>query len=70
MKALARLWPEERIALAFFGGVAALFIVRHYPFTVGPLVASYLQFLLAISACVHAVLAVTPGVALTTTATA
>ena len=49
MKALARLWPEERIALAFFGGVAALFIVRHYPFTVGPLVASYLQFLLAIS---------------------
>ena len=49
MKLLARLWPEERVALAFFGGVAALFLVRRYPFTVGPLVVSYLQFLLAIS---------------------
>lgn len=49
MRGLARLWPEERIALAFFAGVAALFIVRQYPFTIGPLVASYLQFLLAIS---------------------
>jgi hypothetical protein len=49
MKALAWLRPEERIALAFFAGVATLFIVRQYPFTVGSLVASYLQFLLAIS---------------------
>jgi len=49
---LARLWPEERIALLFFAGVAALFAVRHYPFTLWALVASYFQFLLAIAAIV------------------
>lgn len=46
---LARLWPEERIALLFLGGVAALFAALRYPFTFGPLVASYLQFLLALT---------------------
>ncbi|MEO8198819.1 MAG: phosphatase PAP2 family protein [Thermoanaerobaculia bacterium] len=49
MNGLARLWPEERIALLFFFGVLALFAVRLYPFTLWPLVAAYLPFLLAIS---------------------
>ena len=49
MKWISRLWPEERIALLFFAGVAALFATRLYPFTLGPLVVSYFQFLLAIT---------------------
>lgn len=49
MKLLARLWPEERIALLFFLGVAALFAVQRYPFTILPLLGSYLVFLGAIS---------------------
>ncbi len=49
---LARLWPEERIALLFFAGVAVLFAARLYPFTLWPLVSSYLQFLLSIAAIV------------------
>ena len=49
MKWLGRLWPEERIALLFFAGVAALFATRLYPFTFWPLVRSYFQFLLAIT---------------------
>jgi len=52
MKLLARLWPEERIALLFFAAVAALFAVRLYPFTLWALVAAYFQFLLAIAAIV------------------
>jgi len=48
-KLLARLWPEERIALLFFAGVAALFAVELYPFTFGPLLRSYLIFLGAIA---------------------
>lgn len=49
MKYLARLWPEERISLLFFGGVATLFFAKLYPFTLWPLVATYLQFLLTIA---------------------
>ena len=52
MKVLARLWPEERVALLFFAGVAAIFAVRRYPFTVWALVASYFQFLVAMAAIV------------------
>lgn len=49
MKWLGRLWPEERIALLFFVGVATLFVARSYPFTIWPLVLAYFQFLLAIT---------------------
>jgi|JI10StandDraft_1071094.scaffolds.fasta_scaffold115317_2 membrane-associated phospholipid phosphatase len=49
MKWLSRLWPEERIALLFLAGVTTLFASRRYPFTFGPLVVSYLQFLLALT---------------------
>ncbi|MEO8197486.1 MAG: phosphatase PAP2 family protein [Thermoanaerobaculia bacterium] len=49
MKILARLWPEERIAALFFLGVAALFAVKRYPFTILPLLGSYLAFLGSIS---------------------
>ena len=52
MSWLARFWPEERIALLFFAGVAAVFASLRYPFTVWLLVLSYLQFLLAITAFV------------------
>lgn len=52
MRVLARLWPEERIALLFLAAVAALFATRRYPFTVGPIVVSYFQFLVAIAAIV------------------
>ena len=52
MRWLGRLWPEERIALLFFAGVATLFAVRLYPFTLWALVVSYLQFLLSITAIV------------------
>lgn len=55
MKLLARLWPEERIAVLFFCGVAALFAANLYPFTFWPLLVSYLGFLGAIS------LVVVPG---------
>ncbi len=52
MKGLRWLWPEERIAILFFAAVAVLFAVRLYPFTLWALIASYLQFLLAIAAIV------------------
>lgn len=49
MKILARLWPEERIAALFVLGVAILFAANGYPFTVLPLLGSYLAFLGVIS---------------------
>ncbi len=52
MRLLARLRPEERIATLFFFGVAALFAVKRYPFTVWPLFSSYLAFLGSIAVVV------------------
>jgi hypothetical protein len=49
---LARLWPEERIAVLFFAAIAALFASRRYPFTVWPLLRSYLLFLGSITVIV------------------
>ncbi|MFN7942582.1 MAG: phosphatase PAP2 family protein [Thermoanaerobaculia bacterium] len=50
MRLLSRLWPEERIALAYFVAVAALLGALGISFTVLPLVVEYLKFVAAVTA--------------------
>jgi membrane-associated phospholipid phosphatase len=44
-RALARTWPEERVALVYVLALAALFAARGLPFTVVPLLGGYAVFL-------------------------